>query len=80
MTQSCIILPTLSVIQLLRQVTKEEKACTPLLNPANIFMYVVCHNGLDRSLPSLKELTELVAIFCVFHVEFMFTIGRDIDF
>ncbi len=68
------------MIQLLSQVTKEEKACTPLLNPVNIFMDVVCHNGLDRGLPSLKELAEPVAVLLVFHVELMFTIGNNVNF
>jgi hypothetical protein len=65
---------------MLSQVTKEEETCTPLLNPSNIFMDIVCHNGLDRGLPSLEKSVKLVAIFLVFHIELVFAIGCNVNF
>jgi hypothetical protein len=65
---------------MLCQVTKEEETCTPLLNPSNIFMDVVCHNGLDHGLPSLEKSVKPVAVFLVFHIELVFAIGRNVNF
>jgi hypothetical protein len=59
---------------------KKENACTPLLNPADILVNVVSHDGLDRSLPPLEKLVESVTVLFMLHIKLVFTIRSNVDF
>ncbi len=77
---SRIIFSPLIVIQLLCQMVKKEKACTPLLNPPKILVNIVCQDGLDHSLPLLEELVEFVTALFMLHIKLVFTIRSNVDF
>jgi hypothetical protein len=68
------------MIQLLGQMAKEKKACTPLLYPTNILMDVVGHNGLDLGLPSLEKLIKSITVLFMFHIKLVFTISSNVNF
>ena len=78
--EASVILSAFLVVKLFSQVSEEEKTCSPLLNPSDVLVYVVCHNRSYRGLPSFKQLIESIAVFFVSHVELMLAVCHQVHF
>jgi hypothetical protein len=50
------------------------------MNLANILVNVLCHNGLDCSLPPLEKLVESVTVLFMLHIKLVFTIHNNVNF